>query len=117
MRPFWFLFGIISLGIGAVGIFLPLLPTVPLLLLAAFCFAKSSKKTHDWLISHKTFGPPIQDWNENGAIRRPAKILASISILLAFIISIILKVPTWAIFAQLFVLTCVSMFIWTRPDH
>ena len=64
MRFVWILFGFIALGIGVLGIFLPLVPTVPLVLLAAFCFAKSSERLHKWLTGHKTFGPMISDWNE-----------------------------------------------------
>lgn len=116
MRGIWFILGWISVAIGAVGIVLPLLPTVPLLLLAAICFAKSSDTAHNWLITHRVFGPPIQDWNQNGAIRRPAKIISSACIITALIISILLGVVWWALILQAVVLVCVSTFIWSRPE-
>jgi uncharacterized protein len=116
MRSLWFISGCISVVIGAIGILLPLLPTVPLLLLAAFCFANSSDKAHQWLISHKIFGPPIEDWRQSGAIRRPAKVIASLSILASIGITYTLGVAVWALALQAAVLICVSVFIWSRPE-
>lgn len=72
-----FLFlGFLFLGIGIIGIVLPVLPTTPFVLLATACFAKSSEKFHYWLINHKTFGPLIKNWHERRAIPRYAKYLA-----------------------------------------
>ena len=116
MRGLWFIVGWISFTVGAIGIVLPLLPTVPFLLLAAVCFARSSDAAHNWLTSHKTFGPPIHDWQQNGAIRKPAKIIASLSILAAFCITLIIGVVWWALALQAAVLICVSIFIWSRPE-
>jgi hypothetical protein len=116
MRVIWFISGWICIGIAVLGIVLPLLPTVPFLLLAAFCFAKSSDDAHQWLINHKTLGPPILDWQKNGSIRRPAKIMASIGIFAAFVISLALNIAWWALTLQAVVLICVSLFIWTRPE-
>jgi uncharacterized membrane protein YbaN (DUF454 family) len=116
MRIFWFSLGITSLALGVVGAFLPLLPTVPFLLLAAFGFARSSETVHDWLIDHPRLGPPIQDWRANGAIRRRVKWLASVSILAAFVLSLALGVAPWVLGVQALVLICVSVFIWTRPE-
>ena len=116
MRIIYMLSGWISVGLGVVGIVLPILPTVPFLLLAAFCFAKSSTAAHLWLINHKYFGPPILDWQQNGSIRRSAKLMASICIILAFSVSITLGVAWWTLTLQAFVLICVSIFIWSRPE-
>lgn len=116
MRILWFISGWVCVAIGAVGIVLPLVPTVPLLLLAAMCFAKSSDAAHQWLVTHKTFGPPIQDWHQNGAIRRPAKIMASVFILAAFLVSLALGVVWWVLSLQALVLICVLTFIWSRPE-
>ena len=93
MRTLYIIAGFLSLGIGIIGIFVPLLPTVPLVLLAAFCFARSSERLHNWLITHPRFGPMISDWNESGAIRPPVKRLATLSIALVFSVSLILSVP------------------------
>ncbi|MEM9197674.1 MAG: YbaN family protein [Pseudomonadota bacterium] len=116
MRPVWFLVGLLSLGLGALGVVLPLLPTVPFMLLAAFCFARSSPRFHDWLLAHRTFGPQIVAWRDHGAIPRRAKWIATVSIAAAFSISLLLGVALQYIVAQALVLSVVTLFIWTRPD-
>ena len=116
MRFFWISAGLIALAIGVIGIILPLVPTVPLVLLASFCFAKSSARLHNWLRSHQTFGPMIDDWNRNGAISHNAKRAATLSIIAVIGISIALSVPTHVIIIQIMTLTCVLFFIWTRPN-
>jgi uncharacterized membrane protein YbaN (DUF454 family) len=68
--------GILLVGLAAVGTVLPLLPTTPLLLLAAWCFARSSEKCHRWLIEHRLFGPFLKNWQETKCIPFKAKMLA-----------------------------------------
>ncbi|MCX7644649.1 MAG: YbaN family protein [Rhodobacteraceae bacterium] len=116
MRWLWVLGGGLSLGVGVAGMVLPLVPTVPLLLLAAFCFARSSERLHAWLIGHRTFGPPIEAWKRRGAIGRRAKWLASLSILAALGLSLLLGVRSEILVVQALALAAVALFIWTRPD-
>lgn len=116
-RFIWMLCGGVALVLGVVGIFLPLMPTVPLLLMAAFCFARSSQALHDWLLDHPKLGPPIHDWRRNGAIGRKAKILATLSIGLSFALSFILGLTEWLLLVQVIVLSAVALFIWTRPEE
>lgn len=117
MRVIWFIGGITALGLGLIGVVLPLLPTVPFMLLAAFCFARSSDRLHDWLLNHPTFGPSIQEWREGGFINKRAKVLASFSIVAAFLISYFLGVKPTVLWIQFATLSCVSLFIWTRPER
>ena len=65
-----------SLVLGIIGIFLPLLPTTPFILLTAACWAKASPRFHNWLYHHRHFGPIIQNWENNGAVPRKAKFFA-----------------------------------------
>ena len=76
LKPFLFVIGCISLILGAIGAFLPILPTTPFILLAAVCFSKSSKRMHSWLTSLPYFGSAILDWEKNKVIRPRAKIMA-----------------------------------------
>lgn len=117
MRWVWAGIGSVSLILGCVGIVLPLLPTVPFLILAAFCFARSSPRMHDWLVSHRTFGPLILDWQQSGAIRPTAKRAATLSIAAVFGLSLWLGVPSHVLIIQAIVLTCVLVFIWSRPNR
>ncbi|MFK7941928.1 MAG: YbaN family protein [Paracoccaceae bacterium] len=115
MRALWTTAGLACVGIGAVGVVLPLLPTVPFMLLAAFCFARGSDRFHDWLMNHPRFGPPIKDWRAHGAISRKGKVAATVAILAALGISLILGVATKFLLIQCAVLSCVLLFIHTRP--
>ncbi len=72
----WLLLGWLFLGIGVIGAFVPVMPTVPFLLVAAFCFERGSPKLHRWLMSHPRLGPPLQDWRNRRVIRPMAKLLA-----------------------------------------
>ncbi|TNF17054.1 MAG: DUF454 domain-containing protein [Rhodobacteraceae bacterium] len=116
MRVLWLILGMVSFAIGVIGIFLPLLPTVPLMLLAAFFFGKSSERLHQWLITHPRFGPSIQDWQERRAISKRAKIAASISIAAAFAVSVVIGLKPMLLAIQAATLIAVSIFIWTRPN-
>lgn len=116
-RAIWFSLGIVFLAVGSVGIVLPLLPTVPFLLLTAFCFARSSDRLHQWLVNHRTFGPPISDWQDHGAIGRKAKLLATLSILVAFAVPYFVGISAKILFIQAIILACVLVFIWSRPEH
>lgn len=116
MKAFWLLLGLVSLGLGLLGVVLPLLPTVPFILLATFCFARSSERLHTWLVMHPTFGPFIEDWQRNGAISQKAKKLATVSILAVFGLSWVLGVNWTVIAIQAVVLSCVLIFIWSRPS-
>lgn len=116
MKVFWFLVGALSLLLAVIGIVLPLMPTVPFLLLAAYAFARSSPAFHDWLISHPVLGKPILDWRRNGAIRRPLKLWALASLCFVFGMSVALGAPLWVLAAQASALLCVGIFIWTRPE-
>lgn len=71
--------GVISLALGILGAFLPLLPTTPFVLLSAYLFAKSSEKFHQRLLNHKIFGQLIRDYNEDKSIPLHAKIIAIVT--------------------------------------
>jgi hypothetical protein len=68
--------GTVSLGVGCIGIFLPILPTTPFLLLSAACYYKSSERLHRWLVNHKVFGKFIKNYMEGKGITARAKICA-----------------------------------------
>lgn len=116
MRLVWLIFGLTSLALGVIGAFLPILPTVPFMLLSAFFFSKSSERLHHWLLTHPVFGPSIEDWQRNGAITPRVKWYATVSIAAAFGISLALGIKPLILTIQAFVLSAVLFFIWTRPE-
>ena len=110
-------FGWISLGLGILGMFLPILPTTPFVLLAAFCFSKGSPRLHRWMLASPLFGPVIRDWQDGGVIRLPAKILATGFIVLSFAsLTLFSRAPkVGKILLDVFALGVLA-FIWSRPS-
>ncbi len=89
--------GFVCVGLGAIGVVLPLLPTTPFLLLAAACFARSSPRFYRWLLSRPGVGPAILEWRDTRRIPRRAKITAILSIMLVGGSSVVLFVGNpWA---------------------
>ena len=114
-RLFWLTVGLASLAAAAVGVVLPLIPTTPFVILAAFCFMKSSQRLHDWLVSHRVFGPMIVDWREYGAISRSAKRMAIASMGAIFALSVVLQAPVWVLAVQAPVLAACMWYVGSRP--
>ncbi|WP_413558019.1 YbaN family protein [Bdellovibrio sp. HCB209] len=116
-RSVYFVLGWIFLGLGFIGIFLPLLPTTPFLLLTAFCFSRSSERWHKWLLAQPRLGPFIRDWQNHGVIRLRAKIMATALMVPLVSISLFFAdVPNYARISAAVVCSCVLIFIWSRPS-
>lgn len=86
VRAFWAIIGVLALILGLIGVFLPLIPTTPFILVAAAAFAKSSERLNNYLLTHKYFGPMILDWKENRRIPRKALIIKLV--VMALVISL-----------------------------
>ena len=76
MRHIYLALGIIFVGLAAIGAFLPIMPTVPFLLLAVYFFARSNPEWEQKILDHPHWGPQVRDWRERRAISRRAKIMA-----------------------------------------
>ncbi len=87
--------GIAALGLGFAGLFLPLLPTVPFILLAAFCFARGNPAWEARLLSHPSFGPHIRAWRERGSISRRGKAAALVAFTLSGLLGLLLLEAPW----------------------
>ena len=118
MRPFWLALGWLAVGLAAAGVVLPLLPTTPFLLVAAWAFGKSSEKWRRWLYSQKTFGPIIQDWEQHGVIPIWGKCAALGAMTVSLVgLSMSDRLPLWALIAIGLTLACVGYWIATRPSR
>lgn len=114
-RIAFIIIGVSALALGGLGVVLPILPTTPFILVAAFAFANSSEKLHQWLLDHNIFGPLIANWRRYGAIGRKTKIAATLSMLAVVAISLLLEAPGYVIVIQVLVLCAVAAFILSRP--
>jgi hypothetical protein len=114
-RLMWLAAGGLALGLGALGVFLPLLPTTPFILLAAFAFARSSPRLHNWLLQHRVFGPLIDNWRRYGAISRRAKAAGLASLVAVLFSSVLFGAPAYVLAIQAIVLGTSGLFILTRP--
>lgn len=115
-QSLFILAGWLSLAAGFIGIFLPLLPTTPFVLLAAYCFSKGSKKLHLWLYEHPWFGDMIKDWEKHGAISLKIKCLSTSMILV--MISYPLFFKDFSLWLKTIIVITIAFtlsFIWTRP--
>ena len=115
IRATWLVVGILALALGGLGVVLPLLPTTPFVLLAAFAFANSSERMHRWLMEHNIFGPLIANWQRYGAISLSTKVLSLLSMAAVLVISLLIAVPTYIIVVQALVVGACSLFIISRP--
>ncbi|MEM7215419.1 MAG: YbaN family protein [Pseudomonadota bacterium] len=116
LRSFWFLVGTLSLFLGLIGIVLPVLPTTPFVILAAFAFGKSSPRLQAWLERNHVFGPIIEDWREKGAIATRYKIMAISMMAAALLLSIVMDVGPVILVVQLACMIAAACFILTRPS-
>ncbi|MCH7909810.1 MAG: YbaN family protein [Candidatus Hydrogenedentes bacterium] len=110
--------GYISLALGIIGMPLPILPTVPFVLLAAYFFSKGSPRLHHWLVSHPYLGKMISDWERNGVISMRAKLLSTAMMVVLFSITLIFVEVSFVIKAIVSMIgVSVLFFIWTRPSE
>lgn len=117
IRWFYFSLAVASLVLGIIGAFLPILPTVPFILLSAWAAAKSSPRLLNWLESHPRFGPHIHDWRLGGVVSRPAKWYATIMMSVSAVI-ILLAVPgLWGRVFSIGTMVVVGAWLWRRPER
>ncbi|WP_052238245.1 YbaN family protein [Vibrio sinaloensis] len=102
--------GILSLCLGILGIFLPLLPTTPFILLSSACFMRSSPRFYRWLHQHKTFGPILDNWHNHKAVTTKVKTRGAVYILLSFSFSIWFVPHFWL--KIMLVIMLVALLVW-----
>lgn len=114
----WLLIGIgwSSIVAGILGLFLPLVPSVPFLLLAAVCFSRSSEKFHRWLVEHKQLGPMLQDYLTLGSVPLKAKLTALAMVWISFPTSAFLFVSApWLKISLLVLATAITLYLLYLP--
>lgn len=114
--PVYMVIGWVSVVLGVIGIFLPIMPTTVFMIAAAFCFGRGSPRARAWLVGHRVFGPSIVRWEETGAIPRVAKLWAVVAMAAALGLSLWLQVPGWVLAVQGVALAGAALFVLTRPS-
>ena len=116
-RPVLWTAGALSLMLGVLGLFLPVLPTTPFVLLTAACWMRASPRFYAWLQRHPTFGPVLRDWEQYRAVPRRAKWLSSIMMSLSLgILWWRLPQYPWLLAGVALVCVSVSVWLWRLPD-
>lgn len=114
-RTLYLIAGFFALALGGIGVLLPLLPTVPFVILAAFCFARSNPALERRLVEHPVFGGHIRAWRERGAISRKGKQAALAAFAISAVLALLLAPLPWSL-APLAAAAIGGSWIWTRPE-
>jgi uncharacterized protein len=110
--------GFLMVALGTLGVFLPVMPTAPFLIVAAWAFSRSSERFHNWLYGHPHFGPPLVAWNRHGVIPVKAKLLSVVGMYASVVLVILFVATDWVLPAiHIAVVTAVAAYILTRPSR
>lgn len=108
--------GIVFLVIGAIGVVMPVMPGTVFLILSAWCFARSSPRFEQWLLTNRLLGPSVVKWRESGAIPPFAKAFALASFVGSLVLSWLLGAPDFVLIGLAILFTGLSLFIVSRPN-
>ncbi len=114
-RTILIIIGWLAIVLGTLGVFLPLLPTTPFILLAAWCFSRSSPRFHHWLLNRSWFGPYLRHWQQHKAMPPGARPRAIAVIIITFALSLWLVKILWVRILLLVMLVCLLFFLWRIP--
>lgn len=107
--------GLAALALGGIGVVLPLLPTVPFIILAAFCFARGHPAWEQRLLAHPRYGPHLQAWRERGAVSRKGKWAATFAFAISILIAALTLHWPWVAVPPLVALVTLG-WLWRRPE-
>lgn len=113
----WRAVALLGLALGLVGLLLPVVPTVPFVLLSAWAAGKGWPSFERWLLQHPRFGPPVRQWRERGAVPRRAKWISTLMMAASAVgLQFAPGVPLWLRVAVPAVMAAVALWLWRRPE-
>ena len=116
-RWLWLVLAYLSIGMAAVGVVVPGLPTTEFVLLAAWAASRSSPRLSAWLENHRLFGPLLRNWRNGGVITRRTKLVSALSMLVALGIMLLTVSHTPSIIFAGLGMGCGALWIWSRPEQ
>jgi len=115
-KGIYFIVGCLALVAGIIGVFLPVLPTTPFVLLSGWCFFRSSDKLYQWVISNETFGPTIENYQSGRGITVKTKIRAIVMMWLTITVSVYFYITNIYIIALLYLISIsVTVYLYRLP--
>lgn len=115
-RLLWRSLAVVMLMLAVLGVVLPVMPTVPFLLVAAWAGGKGWPALEAWLLDHAHFGPHIRRWRARGAVPRRAKWLATIMMSCSAVMMQFTPLPLWVRISVPAVMATVAVWLWLRPE-
>jgi len=115
MRMVYLLLAYSATLLGIAGIFLPLLPATPFLLVAVWAASRGSQRLHDWIYSKPRFARLINDWHDQGAVPTSAKLLATGMMIASFSFLVWSRYPLGVLLGMSLLFLVLAIFLWTRP--
>ena len=117
-RTLYLVAGWLCILLGIIGAVLPLIPTTPFILVAAFCFSRSSERLHQYLLNNKIFGKVIKDWENDGVIPFKVKLLSTSMMIVMVSYPLFFKTFHMGLKAVVVITVLMVMtYIWTRPSQ
>lgn len=114
-RTLYLIGGFLSLGLAAIGVILPVMPTTVFVIMAAYCFARSNPRLEAKLLGHPVFGQHIRSWRERGAISRKGKVAATVAFAASILVALVFAPWPWSA-APILAALVVGSWIWARPE-
>ncbi|MFA7664526.1 MAG: YbaN family protein [Burkholderiaceae bacterium] len=113
----WRLLAVVMVALGLVGAVLPVLPTVPFLLVAAWAASRGWPSLERWLLTHPKYGSDIRRWRERGAVPRKAKWFATVMMMASAVMLAFSAAPLWVRLGVPAMMACVALWLWLRPEE
>ncbi|MFL9840120.1 YbaN family protein [Sphingomonas sp. ST-64] len=114
-RHLFLIAGFLCLGLAVIGALLPVMPTTVFVIMAAYCFARSSPRLEARLLNHPRFGPHIVRWRERGAVSRVGKVAATIAFAISIALTLALVAMPWPL-VTIGAAVIIGGWLWSRPE-